>query len=111
MSRTQRVIVYLGIPYAKPPTGLLRFSAPVTDPLPSWSGMRNASQFAPSCQQPLERKKKHEKLYMRLLPSDLPDPGVSEDCLYLNIYVPDGEFIDFHLHHYYPLLYRFSELF
>ncbi|XP_033214717.1 carboxylesterase 5A isoform X1 [Belonocnema kinseyi] len=52
--------------------------------------MRNASQFAPSCQQPLERKKKHEKLYMRLLPSDLPDPGVSEDCLYLNIYIPDG---------------------
>ncbi|XP_051174126.1 carboxylesterase 5A-like isoform X1 [Leptopilina boulardi] len=90
LSRTTRVIVYLGVPYAQPPTGPLRFSAPVTDPLPSWHGIRNASQFAPSCQQITSRRKLYEKLYMRLLPQDLPDPGLSEDCLYLNIFIPDG---------------------
>ncbi|KMQ89834.1 carboxylesterase 5a-like protein [Lasius niger] len=33
--------------------------------------------------------KLHEKLYKRLL-SDIPDPGFSEDCLFLNIFAPDG---------------------
>ncbi|XP_031845744.1 carboxylesterase 5A [Nomia melanderi] len=90
LSRPQKVTQYLGIPYAQPPLGKLRFAAPVTDPLPSWSGIRNATQFAPSCPQMTNRLKLHEKLYQRLLPPDQPDPGVSEDCLYLNIYVPDG---------------------
>ncbi|XP_076294153.1 carboxylesterase 1C [Lasioglossum baleicum] len=88
--RPPAVIQYLGIPYAQPPTGKLRFSAPVTDPLPSWSGVRNATQFAPSCQQVTNRRKLHEKLYQKLLPTDQPDPGVSEDCLYLNIFMHDG---------------------
>ncbi|EFN79359.1 carboxylesterase 1C isoform X2 [Harpegnathos saltator] len=86
----QRLMQYLGIPYAQPPVGNLRFARPVTNPLPSWSDVRNASQFAPSCQQVSGRLKLHEKLYKQLLPSDLPDPGVSEDCLFLNIFVPDG---------------------
>ncbi|XP_017885728.1 carboxylesterase 1C-like [Ceratina calcarata] len=90
LSPTQKVIQYLGIPYAQPPVGKLRFSAPVTDPLPTWSGVRNATQFAPSCQQITDRPKLHEKLYKEFLPTDQLDPGVSEDCLYLNIYVPDG---------------------
>ncbi|XP_066581570.1 fatty acyl-CoA hydrolase precursor, medium chain-like [Prorops nasuta] len=90
VSRTQRVVQYLGIPYAQPPIRKLRFSAPVTDPLPSWSGVRNASQFAPSCQQVSNRLKLHEKLYMQLLPQDQPEMRVSEDCLFLNIFIPDG---------------------
>ncbi|KZC07983.1 PREDICTED: carboxylesterase 5A-like [Dufourea novaeangliae] len=90
LTRAQKVIQYLGIPYAQPPLGKLRFAAPATDPLPTWSGVRNATQFAPSCQQATNRLKLHEKLYQRLLPPDQPDPGVSEDCLYLNIFVPDG---------------------
>ncbi|XP_014482083.1 PREDICTED: carboxylesterase 5A-like [Dinoponera quadriceps] len=87
---TQRVTQYLGIPYAQPPLSELRFARPMTDPLPSWSGVRNATQFAPSCPQVTGRLKLHEKLYKQLLPPDLPDPGFSEDCLFLNIFVPDG---------------------
>ncbi|XP_060828959.1 carboxylesterase 1C-like [Bombus pascuorum] len=85
-----KVIEYLGIPYAQPPLGKLRFAAPVTDPLPSWSGVRNATKFAPSCQQITDKPKLHEQYYKRLLPIEQPDPGVSEDCLYLNIFSPDG---------------------
>jgi len=62
---------------------------PVTDPLPSWEDVRNATQFAPSCQQVSGQLKLHEKLYKRLLPSDMPDPGFSENCLFLNIFVPN----------------------
>ncbi|KAF7396583.1 hypothetical protein HZH66_007445 [Vespula vulgaris] len=89
IGRGQKVIQYLGIPYAQAPIGQLRFSIPVTDPLPSWKGIRNASQYGPSCQQVSNRLKLHEKLYARLLPPDQPDPGMSEDCLFLNIFVPD----------------------
>lgn len=91
ISRTQRVIEYLGIPYARPPVGPLRFAPPSTNPLPTWSGARNATQFGPSCQQVSGRLKLHEKLYLRLLPPDQPDPGTSEDCLLLNIFIPDGK--------------------
>ncbi|KAG7208337.1 hypothetical protein KM043_014573 [Ampulex compressa] len=90
LGSNQKVVQYLGIPYAKPPLGKLRFAPPVTDPLPSWTGVRNATQFGPSCQQITDRAKLHERLYKRLLPPDQPDPGLSEDCLLLNIFVPDG---------------------
>lgn len=87
------MIAYLGIPYAQPPVGPLRFAAPVTDPLPSWNVNKEATSYAPSCQQIAGGRKLHEKVYLRLLPTfDEPDSGVSENCLYLNVFVPDGEF-------------------
>ncbi|XP_011307022.1 carboxylesterase 5A [Fopius arisanus] len=89
LARPQKVTVYLGIPYAQPPVGDLRFRPPVTDPPVTWSDTRNATQFAPSCQQ-TRKFMKHEKLFRQLLPQDFEEPGVSEDCLYLNLYVPDG---------------------
>ncbi|XP_063992237.1 carboxylesterase 5A isoform X2 [Diachasmimorpha longicaudata] len=89
LARPQKVTIYLGIPYAQPPVGELRFRPPVTDPPVSWSDTRNATQFAPSCQQ-TNKFLKHEKLFRQLLPSDFEEPEVSEDCLYLNLYVPDG---------------------
>ncbi|CAL7939053.1 unnamed protein product [Xylocopa violacea] len=94
LSGNLKVVQYLGIPYAQPPVGKLRFSTPATDPLPSWSGVRNATQFAPSCQQVTNRLKLHEEHYQSLLPPDRPNPGVSEDCLYLNIFSPDGDLPD-----------------
>ncbi len=42
---------YLGIPYAEPPVGELRFAAP--KPAKSWSGTRHATEFGASCVQPL----------------------------------------------------------
>ncbi|KAJ8881685.1 hypothetical protein PR048_018171 [Dryococelus australis] len=56
---------FLGIPYAKPPLGSLRFAAP-QEPV-SWSGERNGSNFGSMCHQ---------------------DTGGSEDCLFVNVFTP-----------------------
>jgi para-nitrobenzyl esterase len=63
---------FLGLPYAAPPTGNLRWRAP--RPAAAWSGARDATQFGPSCPQAA---------------SPFAPPGpFSEDCLYLNVYTP-----------------------
>ncbi|MEU8779327.1 carboxylesterase family protein [Streptomyces sp. NPDC048606] len=63
---------FLGVPYAAPPTGPLRWRAPV--PAAAWGGVRDATTPAPRCVQ-------------------MPAPGAgavvgSEDCLYLNVTTP-----------------------
>jgi para-nitrobenzyl esterase len=63
---------FRGLPYAAPPTGELRWRPPQR-PL-SWSGVRDASEFAPSCPQK---------------PNLFAPPGPqSEDCLDLNVSTP-----------------------
>src|ERR1700759_3443180 len=43
------VDAFLGLPYAAPPTGNLRWRPPQTPA--DWQGVRNATTFAPSCPQ------------------------------------------------------------
>jgi para-nitrobenzyl esterase len=64
---------YLGIPYAAPPVGQLRWAPP--QPPASWRGIRPAAKFAPHCPQPAG-------VFGRA--------STSEDCLYLNVYAPAG---------------------
>src|SRR4051812_10040783 len=67
------VSVFRGIPYAAPPVGALRWRPPQA--AASWNGVRSATQLGHNCVQ-------HQPY------SDI-DPfaaGVSEDCLYLNVY-------------------------
>jgi para-nitrobenzyl esterase len=67
------VRMFLGVPYAAPPIGKLRFGS--SRPPARWTGVRDASRFGPGCLQ-FE-----------------PIRGVgaqSEDCLYLNIWEPKG---------------------
>ncbi|XP_072824931.1 carboxylesterase 3 isoform X1 [Vicugna pacos] len=80
---TDRLVnVFLGIPFAQPPLGPSRFSAP--GPAPSWEGVWDASTAPAMCLQDVERMNnsrftldgKHQ-----LFP-------ISEDCLILNIYSP-----------------------
>ena len=40
---------YLGIPYAEPPVGELRFAAP--KPVKPWAGIKQAAEFGASCVQ------------------------------------------------------------
>ena len=58
------------IPYAEPPTGSRRFQKPVPLTGP-WTGTLDATKYGPSCLDPLS------------------DRHVSEDCLHLNIFVPN----------------------
>jgi para-nitrobenzyl esterase len=62
---------YLGIPYAAPPVGRLRWRAP--HPAAHWTGVRDATAFGPNCPQPVS--------YFGVA-------STSEDCLYLNVYAP-----------------------
>jgi neuroligin len=86
------VEVYLGIPYAAPPTGSQRFMPPGSPP--QWSGVKFANNFGPVCPQHLPDRNKRTKnamsegraIYLRRLFPLLRNQ--SEDCLYLNIYAP-----------------------
>ncbi|XP_041047645.1 pyrethroid hydrolase Ces2e-like [Carcharodon carcharias] len=68
------VFGYIGIPFAAPPVGSLRF-APPKRPQP-WTGIRNARSYPPMC---LQKTGNH------LPPFSVP---ASEDCLYLSVYTP-----------------------
>jgi para-nitrobenzyl esterase len=64
---------FLGLPYAAPPTGPLRWRPP--HPPARWRGIRGATQFAPHCPQPTS--------YFGVA-------STSENCLYLNVFVPSA---------------------
>ncbi|XP_057653757.1 acylcarnitine hydrolase [Diorhabda carinulata] len=87
--RIQKIIAYYGIPYALPPVNNLRFAPPVIEPLPSWNGIKNDTDYPPSCLQTEEDYKESEKPFLQLI-SKL-NFTLAEDCLYLNVFVPYGD--------------------
>ncbi len=72
--RQSDLTVYKGLPFAAPPVGKLRWRAP--QPVPAWSGVKLLDHFGPNCMQ------------QGMYPPDAPVGRVSEDCLYLNLWVP-----------------------
>jgi len=64
---------FLGIPYAAPPVGALRWRPP--RPAAPWHGTRAATAYAPHCPQPS---------------GSFGRASTSEDCLYLNVFAPAG---------------------
>ncbi|HUV69198.1 MAG TPA: carboxylesterase family protein [Terracidiphilus sp.] len=66
------VNVFRGVPFAEPPVGPLRFRPPVK--AKRWTGERDATRFAAAPMQ-----------------GGLPAVEKSEDCLYLNIWAPQGK--------------------
>nr|XP_033798110.1 fatty acyl-CoA hydrolase precursor, medium chain-like isoform X2 [Geotrypetes seraphini] len=81
----RQVEAYLGIPFAKPPVGPLRFSPP--QPAEPWNGVRDATSNPPMCLQPQNMFRVVEKT----LKAKIPPLPVAEDCLYLNVYTPAQE--------------------
>jgi para-nitrobenzyl esterase len=65
---------FLGIPYAAPPVGNLRWRP--TQPHERWHGVRDATAFANHCPQ---------------VPSPYGQFSITEDCLYLNVFRPDHD--------------------
>jgi para-nitrobenzyl esterase len=66
---------FRGIPYAAPPVRDLRWEPP--QPVEKWSGVRRADRFAAQCMQ----MRVFDDMVFR-------NSGVSEDCLYLNVWTP-----------------------
>ncbi len=64
---------FLGIPYAAPPLGNLRFKPP--QPVKPWKGIRPCESYGLACAQPESRIYEVGRL--------------GEDCLYLNLWVPE----------------------
>ncbi|XP_021075735.1 pyrethroid hydrolase Ces2e [Mus pahari] len=77
------VHTFLGIPFAKPPVGPLRFASPEA-PEP-WSGVRDGTSHPNMCLQNDNLMGSEDLKMMNLI---LPPISMSEDCLYLNIYAP-----------------------
>ena len=66
---------FRGIPFAAPPLGKLRWAAP--QPAKDWPGVRKATDFGPRCMQ--------QAVFGDM---GFRSGGMSEDCLYLNVWTP-----------------------
>ena len=113
-----KVSIFLGIPFATPPTGSLRYMPPVAST--PWKGVKNAHRFAPVCPQQFPKQmhnrwdenlttgKKNifnelfvlvRSIALRIMSEarlrnmhELKKAleSQSEDCLYLNVYAPES---------------------
>jgi para-nitrobenzyl esterase len=70
-----KVRTFKGIPYAAPPVGPLRWQPP--QPAPAWAGVRQASEYGARAMQ--------GRIFDDMV---FHDDGPSEDCLYLNLWMP-----------------------
>src|ERR1022692_3475610 len=75
VSADGKVRTFKGIPYAAPPVGPLRWKAP--QPAAAWTGVRQATEYGARCMQ--------AAIYSDMI---FHDSGPSEDCLYLNLWMP-----------------------
>ena len=66
---------YFGVPFAKPPVGNLRWKAP--QPLDNWTGIKETKRFGPRPMQAVVYGDMNSR-----------SNGISEDCLYLNVWTP-----------------------
>eukprot|EP00039_Didymoeca_costata_P011207 m.156348 g.156348 ORF g.156348 m.156348 type:complete len:658 (-) comp15098_c0_seq14:72-2045(-) len=79
-------VFYRGIPYAAPPSGKNRFRPPQKPT--AWSGVRMATDFGPSCLQRGSPQLGNGRSNYPGWPS-INVSSSSEDCLFLNVYVPE----------------------
>lgn len=107
-TRLTPVEAFLGVPYASPPSGNLRFMPPVAPT--HWRGVRQANHLSAVCPQTISpymnstesgdvSRNISERLFDRLQ-RQLPFVrNQSEDCLHLNIYVPFEQYFEQRHHH------------
>ena len=67
--------LYLGVPFAKPPIGELRWKAPQAPE--KWTGVKETKKFGPRAVQAIVFGDMNSR-----------SNGISEDCLYLNVWTP-----------------------
>ncbi|KAM5262699.1 LOW QUALITY PROTEIN: liver carboxylesterase 1-like [Ctenodactylus gundi] len=80
----QPAAVFLGVPFAKPPLGSLRFTPP--QPPEPWHYVKNTTSYPPMCSQDAQGSQSLSDLFTNR--KERISFNYSEDCLYLNIYTP-----------------------
>jgi para-nitrobenzyl esterase len=75
------VTAFLGVPFAAPPVGDLRWRAP--QPAAPWKGVRKADRFGASCVQ-VEAGSR-----LPWTEEFMTQGPISEDCLFLNVWTPE----------------------
>jgi len=83
-TKQDQVHQFLGIPFAKPPVGELRWKAPVSPE--TWNDTLLAKKFAPACPQ-LKRLSETARIEDGEFKIDNMFDG-DENCLYLNVWAP-----------------------
>ena len=86
MTDTEGIVSFLGIPFAAPPVGELRWRAP-EKPQP-WEGVRDCFDYGYSCWQ---RDNSQSPYILKCMAENPVKPRplrMSEDCLYLNVWTP-----------------------
>ncbi|CAH1244898.1 ACHE [Branchiostoma lanceolatum] len=79
----RQVVAFLGIPYAEPPVGPLRFKPP--QPAKNWTSVFDAFQYGNSCYQI------RDTLFPNFTGSEAwnANTPLSEDCLKINVWMPN----------------------
>jgi para-nitrobenzyl esterase len=77
VSADNKVRTFKGIPYAAPPVGDLRWKAP--QPVKPWQGVLTTIEYP--------RRAMQARIYDDMI---FHDEGPSEDCLYLNLWMPEN---------------------
>ncbi|XP_004395873.1 PREDICTED: liver carboxylesterase 1 isoform X2 [Odobenus rosmarus divergens] len=80
----QPVAIFLGVPFARPPLGSLRFAPP--QPAEPWNFVKNTTSYPPMCSQDVMAGQVLSELFTNRKENIA--FKFSEDCLYLNIYTP-----------------------
>lgn len=81
MTDANGVVAYLGIPFAQPPVGDLRWRPP--QPLAPWTGVREAKKFGANCMQ-------DHTAFGPWTAEFIAQGDFSEDCLFMNVW-SDGK--------------------
>ena len=82
-SAVTSVNTFLGIPFAAPPVGELRFQPP--KPAQSWKpSVYDATSFRKVC---IQKRELFEEAFKKVIPN-FGKSNYGEDCLYLNVYAP-----------------------
>ncbi len=78
-SDDKKIMAFKGIPFAAPPVGELRWTAP--QPATPWQGIKDCTRFSASPMQP-----KPVPFSMWSAEFLIPQEPIGEDCLYLNVW-------------------------